>query len=175
MNPDSTILKFYLKTAPDIRGRMLEFIWQQDYEWLEKTHDYIQWLFPLPEKSRFNPNAPILNEEDIYRFKINQEVKQNLICSLKIMLSFYGLKIQQPDLMISINENSFINRKKQWLHWGNHNHMRITRILKCLSLLGLEEYAKAFFDCLQKIYIMEKGSITKLTFSYWEEAVNIGK
>jgi Opioid growth factor receptor (OGFr) conserved region len=127
-------------------------------------------LFPLTEKSRFNPKSPILTEQDIYSFRASQEVTQNLICSLKLMLGFYGLKVQESNLIISINEDSFTERKKQWLHWGNHNHMRITRILKSLSLLGLEEYSKAFFDCLQQIYITEKGSITKLTFSYWEEA-----
>jgi len=53
-----------------------------------------------------------------------------------------------------------------------YDSMRITRILKSLKLLGVEEYAKAFFDCLGQIYVIEKGNITKLTFSYWEDAVN---
>ncbi len=169
----SKILQFYLNIAPDPSGRMLSFIWQQDYVWLEKTHDYIQWLFPLQDRSRFNPNAPILTEVDIHHFKTSPEIKQNLQRSLDLMLVFYGLKRQPSAVVIAVDLNSFADRKKQWLHWGNHNHMRITRILKSLSLLGMEAYAKAFFDCLQQIYIMESGSITRLTFSYWQEASQI--
>ncbi len=171
MSTDSTILKFYLKIDPDVQGRTLDFIWQQDYVWLEKTHDYIQWLFPLPERSRFNPHAPILTETDIQSFKASQNLKQNLLCSLKVMLGFYGLRFQEPSLIISTNIESFTERKQAWLHWGNHNHMRITRILKSLKFLGLGEYANSLFDCLEQIYIKEKENVTKLTFSHWKDAV----
>ncbi|MBE9058198.1 PIN domain-containing protein [Sphaerospermopsis sp. LEGE 08334] len=34
--------------------------------------------------------------------------------------------------------NPFAERKKVWVHWGNHHHLRITRIFKCLCLLGLK-------------------------------------
>lgn len=55
------ILSFYQGKSPDSEGRMLENIWSWDYQELEYTHDYIHWLFPLKESSRFNPNAPLLN------------------------------------------------------------------------------------------------------------------
>jgi len=171
----SQILEFYLQIVPDNRGRTLSFIWQQDYQWLEQTHDYIQWLFPLPERSRFNPNAPLLIATDIDQFKANPQAQQNLIFSLSLMLRFYGLKIENSGsspVKITIDPASFPDRKQQWLHWGNHNHLRISRILRSLSLLGLEEYAQGFFQCLEQIYRIEKGSITRLTFSYWQEAAN---
>ena len=37
----------------------------QTPEGLERTHDYIQWLFPLPERSSANPDAPRLSSADI--------------------------------------------------------------------------------------------------------------
>ncbi|MBD2136681.1 hypothetical protein H6F32_03540 [Anabaena sp. FACHB-1237] len=41
------------------------------------------------------------------------------------------------------------------MHWGNHNHLRITRILKSLCLLGLKKYTQSLFKCLTEIYNLE--------------------
>ncbi|WP_413171350.1 alpha/beta fold hydrolase [Anabaena azotica] len=174
MSKDSTIIQFYSGKSAYVRGRMLQDIWQQNYEWLEKTHDYIQWLFPLTERSRFNPNAPILTDDDIQSFHNREDLKRNLVTSLKLMLGFYGLSCQESkDGAIKIKiDQSFAERKKVWVHWGNHNHLRITRILRSLHLLGLEIYAQAFFRCLEEIYNLEKGEITKLTFSHWQDALS---
>jgi len=169
MLSNSPIIEFYAGISPDRQGRKLEEIWQQDHQWLEKTHDYIQWLFPLRDKSRFNPHAPILTEIDIQTFKDHQDLKLRLEHSFKLMLAFYGLKLQTTVILAE----SFSERKQQWLHWGNHNHMRITRILKSLQLLGLEPHAQLFFNCLEQIYSTEKGAITNLTFSYWRDAVMV--
>ncbi|TAE58132.1 MAG: hypothetical protein EAZ76_11575 [Nostocales cyanobacterium] len=173
MTQYSQFIKFYAGKVADHRGRLLQDIWLQDYEWLEKTHDYIQWLFPLMEGSRFNIHAPILTDEDIQIFQDSEDLKSNLFTSLKLMLGFYGLSCaEKEDGKIEIKMNaSFYERKKDWLHWGNHNHLRITRILKCLCLLGLEKYAQAFLKCLEKIYHLEKGEITKITFSHWQNAI----
>lgn len=173
MNQYSHIVKFYAGKSKDARGRLLHEIWQQDYEWLEKTHDFIQWLFPLTEGSRFNPHAPILTDADIQVFKEQESLRKHLIKSLKLMLAFYGLLCQENEdghINIKIHE-SFSERKKNWVHSSNHNHLRITRILKSLCLLGLEKYAQAFFKCLQEIHSLEKGEITKLSFSHWQNAL----
>lgn len=57
----------------------------------------------------------------------------------------------------------------------NHNHLRITRILRCLSLLGLEREATAFFNCLSEIYEDEQDkpmpAISDEAMQYWREAV----
>ncbi len=172
--PSSSILLFYSQFLPDNQGRSLAEIWQQDHQWLEKTHDYIQWLFPLPEKSRFNPHAPILTAADIAAFQASADLRANLVRSLSLMLDFYGLRIQVAAMgAITITTGlGFPQRKTQWLHWGNHNHLRLTRILRSLYLLGLDNYAQALFRCLTEIYHSEPGEITKLTFSHWQAAVS---
>lgn len=171
MSHKSAIIDFYSLEKPDIRNRYLPEIWQKDDHWLEATHDYIQWLFPLEERSQFNANAPILADEDIQEFRNREDLKINVLKSLSLMLRFYGLALIENDETVNIIiDKSFTHRKKVWVHWGNHNHLRITRILKSLCLLGLEKYAQALFKCLGEIYNLEKGEITKLTFSYWKEA-----
>jgi len=52
------IIGFYDGTEPDHRGRYLHEIQQWTDDQLEVVHDYIQWLFSLPEPSGSNLAAP---------------------------------------------------------------------------------------------------------------------
>jgi hypothetical protein len=87
MNVDSIIVQFYLGKTSDNRERTIEQIWQWDYDVLERTHDYIPWLFPLPEVSRFHPHAPILTSADIDRFKNSFGLKTRLTVSLNTLVA----------------------------------------------------------------------------------------
>ncbi|NLS93662.1 MAG: hypothetical protein GXX96_15995 [Planctomycetaceae bacterium] len=44
---DSTILAFYSGWRADSEGRTLDEIRAWGFDQLERSHDYIQWLFPL--------------------------------------------------------------------------------------------------------------------------------
>ena len=168
----SKIVEFYLGAVADSEGRTIEQIWSWDYSQLEYIHDYIQWLFPLTEASNFNYKAPILIESDIDQFRASDKLKNQLLTSFKIMLGFYGLQCIENNNTIDIKlSDTFETRKQEWLHRGNHNHLRITRILKSLKLLGLEEYAQAFFMCLEQIYNFERGSIDARSYQFWKHAV----
>jgi hypothetical protein len=71
---------------------MIQQIWQWDYEELEIVHDYIQWLFPVPERSSFNPDAPVVDDEVIEAFHTNPKLRQNLLESFTLILGFYELQ-----------------------------------------------------------------------------------
>lgn len=49
----------------------------EDGDW-EGVHDFIQWVFPLKEPSNFNPDAPLLTEEDIALFRADDDLKTAL-------------------------------------------------------------------------------------------------
>src|SRR5580698_3186044 len=84
------LIEFYSGAGPDHHGRRISEIWDWPDDELERTHDYIQWLFPLREKSGFNVNAPVLDELTLTEFRKRPELKQNLRQSLQRMLTFYG-------------------------------------------------------------------------------------
>ncbi len=167
------ILAFY-QGRPDSSGRMLEDIWLWDYQKLEYTHDYIQWLFPLRAKSRFNQNAPILNDEVIQAFRTDEQLRLRLRTSLEVMLQFYGLQcdnLDDTDTDIEITKSdNYPHRKVEWIEVANHNYLRLTRILTSLRLLGLEDYAQALFKCLNQIYSEESKNIGSKTYAYWKSA-----
>jgi Opioid growth factor receptor (OGFr) conserved region len=172
---DSWIIRFYDGVVADDRGRSLREIWRWPDEKLESTHDYIQWLFPLPERSGFNPEAPLFDKETQREFRSRPELRARMRTSFVRMLAFYGFDLVEDDTLRVIASPAFEERTANWLTRSNHNHLRITRILKSLRLAGLEEEAEAFFRCLTEVYGKEAASreprISEETFHFWRGAV----
>ena len=82
--PVDGLLRFYRLEGADARGRTLADIWSWGAGRLEDVHDYIQWLFPLPEPSAFNPDAPILTEDAVDAFHADAHLRQRLLRSLTL-------------------------------------------------------------------------------------------
>jgi hypothetical protein len=164
----SPIVDFYSGKKPDSEGRFIGEIHSWGNNKLEYTHDYIQWLFPLREASHFNLRAPMLKEEDIIAFHKDKNLRDKLLVSFDLMLNFYGF--ERKGLFVSCSDDWDI-KSNNWLSIGNHNFLRITRILSCLSLLGLQEYASAFFSTLSYLYNSGyRHIIGEITYGYWSNA-----
>src|SRR5438552_9437961 len=142
----SRLLEFYAGQATDREGRRLADILSWDDEELEMVHDFIQWLFPLPEPSRFNSDAPLLTADDIAAFRADPQLRANLAKSFDRMLRFLGL-VQNENGSVSSGPNLTERQRHVWA-FANHNWLRITRILRSLTLLGLADHARAMHACL---------------------------
>jgi Opioid growth factor receptor (OGFr) conserved region len=114
-DPGRELVSFYSDTGPDSRGRFLREIQNWSDAELELAHDYIQWLFPLAERSGFNPNAPILNAYTINRFRSDADLRRRLQTSLVRMLAFYGLEMRATVPMKVACAESFPERAENWL------------------------------------------------------------
>jgi hypothetical protein len=170
--PDSPILGFYRGERPDDRGRSLTAMQSWDDDRLEIVHDYIQWLFPLPERSAFNPGAPLLTPADMEAFKNDAGLRDRLLASFRRLLAFYGFALDQraerPTITPAANLSA---RTGAWLHQGNHNLLRLTRILRCLTLLGFPEHARAFLAALERLDAEQPGRVGATAMRYWRDAV----
>ena len=71
----NALLSFYRGESTNPEGRKLEDIWIWQRDRLENVHNYIQWLFLLPEPSRFNSTAPLLNEEVTQAFFLTKNFR----------------------------------------------------------------------------------------------------
>jgi hypothetical protein len=169
---DDALLRFYRLDGRDARGRTLGEIWAWDDVRLEATHDYIQWLFPLAEPSAFNPHAPILTDDTIGAFRADADLRERLLRSLTLMLAFYGLTLAPGSGGVPRVERapSFAGRSAEWLHPGNHNHLRLTRILTSLRLLGLDDHARALYACLAALARDHPHAVSATTLAYWQRA-----
>ena len=133
----------------------MQDILDRDDAWLEAVHDYIQWLFPLPEPSPFNPAAPVLTVADIAAFAADPSLR----AALARMEKFYGLgRADAP---------------RPWLTPGNHNFRRLTRILRALALLGLRAEAEALLARLEALCSAPEAAaaVGRVTRGYWRDAV----
>lgn len=134
------IIAFYRGEGRDHRGRRIEKIWRFDRDALERRHDFIQWLFPLAEASRFNSQATLVTSRTSAAFRDDPELGRALLRSLDLMLDFYGLRRVGDRIE---KEPDFPDRAANWLRAGNHNHLRLSRIIKSLALLDQPTLARA--------------------------------
>jgi hypothetical protein len=162
------IVAFY-QGGPDSSGRKLEAILAWDDEALEGVHDYIQWLFPTKRASAYNPDAPLLTDEAIAAFRADPVLRGRVVRAFERMLVFYGFELSGETVT---RGPSWESRREAWVVPGDHNHLRITRILDCLSTVGLGGHAKAFLRALDALDQGEDGrAIGARTFRFWREAV----
>ena len=85
-------LAFYRGDGCDHRGRSLSDIHEFDFYELEFNHDYIQWLFPLPEPSGASASAPILSNDDIAAFESDESLRKSAAAVLRADAEFFGLE-----------------------------------------------------------------------------------
>lgn len=166
-----SIVAFY-SGGRDAEGRTFDQIvgWNDDL--LEAVHDYIQWLFPTREPSGVNPSAPPATDETVRAFQRDSELRDRLRAALDRMLVFYGLR-RIAD-RIEIDSARFPLRARVWLRPGNHNHLRLTRIMDSLSTLGLRADARALQRCLLDDIGTGPGAevVTARTREFWRRAVH---
>ncbi|KAF2011022.1 hypothetical protein BU24DRAFT_427223 [Aaosphaeria arxii CBS 175.79] len=250
---DNLIINFY---DPDIKGedarhRTLDEILAWPDIMLERSHNYIQVLFPLPEGSPYNISAPIIDRGVYDAFRAREELRLRLRESFERILKFYGFEIQDSTTSTSESEDdteagatnveqtdqelpsteeptddslddsqaaSSENASQQeptgnpaaagkdaapteehpkslldtsssppkpltvvrragwktsfanWAHPMDHNHLRITRILRCLRVLGLEDECNAFYKALVDVYQDPRIKIFPRSMNYWTRA-----
>ncbi len=166
------ILEFYRgERVPN--GLRLVDIWGWSFDQLEDAHEYIQWMFPLDTPSSANPDAPLLCDDTARAFAWDDVLRDRLQQSFAVMLRFYGLErlVLPDDKLIVIRALTFSERRGVWLWPHNHNHLRLTRIIRSLRLLGLKKDAAALAQCLDDIHRVEgRDIISEDTAEHWRQA-----
>lgn len=138
---DLSNLRFYKNKIPfKPDGVYIEEVlnkWKGDFEKLEHSHTYIQWLFPLREQG-LNFYAKELTTYEIEEFKKTKEAIRRFLLAYKMMLEFFGIKL--TDKTGNVARAANWQERFQHLNESQHNYLRITRILKSLGELGYESF-----------------------------------
>ena len=146
------------KTKPE-GFSFVDILAASNEEW-EDSHSFIQWVFPLKEASLYNPNAPLLTEEDIVEFSSNKEIRKNVETMFIRALDFFF----PQDLEEII--------KPAWVTEIDHNHLRITRVINSLKLMGFKTLSITFFNRVMKVVDMYPDAINSNTLDFWHQAKN---
>lgn len=144
-------LGFLESKTTDAHNRYLSDIWAYNDQQIERTHNFIQWLFPLSVPSAAVPGAPVLTKEDISAIR-SSEVAQDNICQ---SANWYG---------------GFLERNDFWRKPYDHNHLRITRVIRSLRLLVDADEADAFRIEVYSLLGEKLSSIPPKTRTFWDEA-----
>lgn len=164
---DEMILYDFLNgTGANYNEEGIDDVLRFDKNTLEKRHDYIQWLFPLPELSRHGLSVAI--SRDLARQWIeNDTIRANLLKSYYMMLDFYGIKvISKKPIRLSFD--------KAFFTWGySHNRLRISRIIKSMNHFGFKDESMALYEIVMEVCNKKPYMIDKNTRKYWKELKSI--
>ncbi len=168
------LVAFYQKGKPNIDKMTLHQIRAQNNDQLEANHSYIQWLFPLDKPSGSSATAPVMDQATIQAFRNSPALKAQVLKSFRVMLGFYGLQMDETTKVISRAPN-FAARSANWLTPGNHNFLRISRIINSLHLFGMHDYGNAVYTIMMNIRANEgRGIIDDTVHGHWTNAHLVG-
>lgn len=121
---------------------------------LEKTHDFIQWLFP-DKTGGVNKNAPLLSETDIDVFKKDSQIRQKVIRATIRMMIFFGYIL---DNQLQLKQIKPLLRTEKGVKIGlnsSHNYSRLTRMMIFLNKIDMELLSSLIF--LMVCYAMQEN------------------
>ena len=148
-----SLVNFLNGTGPDHQGRYLRDIWDFDDKAIEQTHDFIQWIFPLTEKSMSVPGVPTLSAEDVEAIRTSEVARSNLEKSAQWYLGF-------------------LQRNNHWIKSYDHNHSRITRVIKALNLLLSQRAALTLLNSVLEVAGDKVNSVSQDAIRFWSAAVS---
>jgi len=157
-----TIIKFLSGNGTDHILRTYSDMLELNNFEMEKCHDQIQWLFPLHEFSKHARTCPILNEETVEKAKEVEAVKSNLLRAKDRFERF-----------LAIGDYEDIDKQRKWCSKQNgrtnHNLLRVTRVIRCFRLFGLEDEAKDFYD--KVVPVGDYFGVGEFTLNKWKQAL----
>ncbi len=168
MNETEMLYHFLIGNGKDIYGRTHEQILSMSNLKLETTHNYIQWLFPIDTPSKYAASV-ILTEEMAEQFKEDKRIIDNLRRAYVRMMKFYGFGRDDRGQLVPVV--SQWKMRITWLNRGNHNFLRLTRMLKSLHLFRLSDLESELFSALK--VLAEDYDFLSVPYGYWENAVTV--
>jgi hypothetical protein len=147
----SPLVAFHCHDGEDHAGRRHADILEFDDDALHGVHDLIQWLFPLPEASRAFNGAPVLTEADLEVMRRSGLCQERLAAARERMITF-------------LNENP------DWLQAYDHNHLRITRMIRSTRLIAGHEAGDALRDFFLHHIRERRGMVNPTTLAFWANA-----
>jgi hypothetical protein len=138
--PDHAIISFLEGASANGDGLTLAQIWEFDDEQIERNHSFIQWVFPTDLKSGSNNLSAVLSVTELGMLQNNDAIAQNIEKSISWFLSF-------------------LSKYNHWITNYNHNHLRVSRIIRSTALLHSVELAKWFMDTVIEMAAHDKTAL----------------
>ncbi|KAJ8080452.1 hypothetical protein PM082_017285 [Marasmius tenuissimus] len=115
-----------------------------------------------------------LQPHEINAMKSNPQIIERLKKSYELMLDFYGMRVVSFETGELSRSENYKQRYKNLVR-ASHNNLRISRILKCLSELGLEHLNAGFLlhvlNEQSEYQILDTGGIRTSMDRWWANCI----
>jgi hypothetical protein len=143
-------IDFYCNRATNIDGDSYQDLLKfSDYQ-LEDSHTAFGWLFPLTEATSLSSKHPVLTKSDVNRLLDDADAMHNFRDAYRAVIRYFN------------NPN--------WVY-GQHNHLRITRVIRCFRIFGMYWQADAVYKLAKKFYEKYPTEIGTRTLEFWDRAI----
>jgi hypothetical protein len=105
------------------------------------------------EKSLSVPGVPTLSTADIEKIRASEVARANLERSAQWYLGF-------------------LKRNNHWIKTYDHNHLRITRVIKALNLLLSQRAALTFLNSVLEVAGDRVNSVSQDAIRFWKSAIS---
>jgi len=152
---DSPLSLYMIGVGTDAAGRTQDQVVGKDDSWLERTHDYVQWLLPTRRRSLHEPGAPRLTDADVKAFASRRDMRERFSFVVDRYERFLQLDRMAPF----------------WLRNKDHNHLRMTRMLESMRDLGMHERAGRTLGKIMAVVNANPGRVEPQAVEFWKKAV----
>ena len=146
----------------DPLGRTFAEMLAYSFDRMEECHDYVQWVWPLHEPSMFASVFPVLDEEQAAVLAGSPTAQAHARAALAKFYAFWGLPATPG------GPYDAASNRLRWCRDGDHNLLRVTRVIRSLRLMGLEAEAAAFAETARAVGA--KRGLSRRTLTYWRRA-----
>jgi diguanylate cyclase (GGDEF)-like protein len=150
------------------------FSFEQAMAWknweIERHLGTLPWLFPLPTRSKVNPDAPMPSRQDFQALAASDQVRDKVREAFLLMLRFYGFEWRDGCVERS---GGWRNGFATWVVTPSHHDLFISRILGALTLFGLKDEAMAFLRAAEIELKQYRGEGAYGPLWHWRLAVGL--
>jgi hypothetical protein len=156
--------------ARDDRGSTLASTLRRDNDWFEEHRYFVQWMFPIAERSQAKQDGPMLSQSEFLRLAEDRRVREGVMSGVVRLLRFLGLRLNAHEDGVAEGDNWEIEWHR-WARFAGHNDMRVSRMLRCLALMGQADLAKGIYLSLERLLRQTRGVETaEPALAFWRAA-----
>lgn len=161
-----TVIKFLAGKEIDNDGRCLAHYLDFSPEDWEAKHDVIQWAFPNHVQSKFHPSSPVVEVGRVMKHPDIHQAQANMATLFFSYLSSLSIDLGEDEEFFLTKPNPY------WLESGNHNHLRITRVIIALRLFKMDIIAEKFGKFVLQLPAKYPYAINNTTVGFWHKALH---
>lgn len=170
---NKSLIEYYIGKGTDSAGRTFDEAILLNERAMEKSHDVVQWVFPTITPSQMQKHSPVLDDATIKILKDDLLFKSRYKYALEKYLTFWRIpfRISPYTASILIDETIPDGLNQSWTYAGDHNQLRLARVLESTRLLGLENTSRDLFHALIRFVGKDnEHDITARNVAYWYKA-----